>query len=241
MKHIVWRVLPVIAALLSPLPGAAQDSPTLSLEVWGGGIFGGDRLGNTDLIEAGGFMTLDEPDSGPLVGAGLSLSPLPLGLRPYVRLLYALPADVDARWTPCHPGVGCPAVLLEPDARTSRLHATAGLDVDVLGSGSPIRPRLSAGVGLRHLRLDWDGLPDAAPSLALAPGAHGETDLLLQLGAEATVPMNRWELVARVSADFSDFGAGRVPDVVAPTTGIDLGRRNDEVYTVSLGVRRALW
>lgn len=249
---LVFALLSLVLFLLANVALAQDAAPArgFAIDLRLGAAFEAGDLGTSTGV-GDGFFQLQRVDAAPQVALGLSFPEFGPGLRPLILASYALPADLSGSWTPCDPGLACPAILPPAiNGRASRLEATAGLEFPVLRAIGPVRPFGTIAVGLRRYGFSHDDIGDPWDSLRLGSGSFSETDFLLRFALGTGFRFGSYEALLEGGAKRSTFGAGRVPvpsDMFAfeelalwaePT--IDLGRDAYTDFVISAGLRRYL-
>jgi hypothetical protein len=244
MRTCSARWLAVVSGLsLATVPAAAQGvrSPTAEL---GGGVFTAHKdLGHAYPLTPDGHLRLGRLRAGAAADVGVLLETPLFGLRPLLRLAYAPSRAVPASWRPCEPWAACPAILIQPETRVSRVHLMAGVELPLVrfARGGDLHATFAAG-GRRYgiSWEEWGGPPE--DSFHLPEGADGMWDPLLQTGVGIAVEVGVYAVVMQWSVSWSDFGPGvrSGPDGSGGIATVDLGRRRMAQHAVRVGVRRAL-
>lgn len=233
-----------------PVSLQGQDGPRLvEVEVGAGVTLASEELGVLYPVRPEvGYMELGEIHQWTSIGIGARFRPLWAGIRPTARVDYAFDADVYAQWLPCEPGYPCPAILLEPDVRVSRLAALLGIEVPVPLSLGPVNAHATIGTGLRRYDVQWRTLGEPPTSSFVLPeGSRKESDLLWRVGGGLSAQLG-WdlELWGQVAVDMSRFGPGVVPvrapaEPVEQRTEVDLGRDTRTETSLTVGIRRSIF
>lgn len=169
-------------------------------------------------------MRFDEIDDVPSVGVGVGVTVSPtLAIRASVER--SADADATGTWS-CAPVVACPSVVLRAEGEVGRW--AAGLDaiVDPGVAFATVRPRIVAGVGVRHYTMTWN---DPEPvDVGVPTHRFQDTEPALRLGIDLASSVGAGELFASLEATGGRFGGGRarfvegvVPD--GRSTRVDLG------------------
>ncbi len=232
------RWLALLGMGLASPPACAQVAGGLTGEISLGYLLAANDLGHTNPIDPVGYLRLADVDPAPSLGLTL-VFPSPLaGVRLFTRLSYARSADVPAIWIPCEPGAACPAILIQPTVRASRMLGTAGLEIPVLRVGSPVIGHALVAAGVRRYGISWD--PWGEGVFQLPRGSHDEWDDLGEAGLGIVVSTGPVAVAGRWSVAISRFGAGEVT-TGDPVGTLDLGRRRVVENVLQLGVRRSLF
>jgi len=175
----VGTVRATVAAAVLLLPSLAVAQSSLRLELTPGIGYYAPRNDLGAAAPAGGawYLRLERIDPTVFLGASAQLD-LPgsdLGLR--LQGIVAWPSDAEGFFA-CHPGLGCPDVLLRTTAEVTVMAALADAVYSPFESRSPVRPFIALGAGVKRYSYSW---PE--PAVLLDAGDYSEAGLALHVGA----------------------------------------------------------
>ncbi len=193
-----------------------------------------DALGNTGVLEEGGYLGLGQVGRGAILQAGFSSAGIWRGLRPAVRMSWRPARSLGAWWTPCAPGAACPSILAEPDTRVSRADIVGGVEGRLPVALGPVVSALFVAAGVQRFTVSWREWGEPG-GIHLPDGAETAHEAVFAGGLTLAVGAGRWTVLGRLDASVSRFGPGRVTG--SSGAEVDLGRRRISAFAFSLGVR----